>query len=373
MNPTGRPAIETENLTKRFHRTAAVDGLNLTVPAGSVFGFLGPNGAGKTTTIRMLMGLARPTSGQARLFGEPVGPDSPAKRYVGFLPDVPAFYGWMTAREYLDLAGSLFGLDHRTIKRRSDELLDLTGLKGTKTRIGGYSRGMKQRLGLAQALINDPDLVILDEPTSALDPIGRHEVLETIKAMATGVAGPGRAAVPKTVFFSTHILADIERVADRVAILDKGHLIVEDTMAALKARYARPVFEVRVESGLDELARAVRAEEWVQKVEAQEGPAGAVGAAGTVAAGTGKAGQLRILAKDGAAAKLALPRLVANLGLALDRFEVAEPTLEDIFLNLVGEGNSHGTVAGGTPAGGAAPSGPATAASDPAAEGGDPR
>ncbi len=364
MSASGRPAIETENLTKRFHRTVAVDGLNLVVPAGSVFGFLGPNGAGKTTTIRLLMGLARPTSGQARLFGEPVGPDSPAKRYVGFLPDVPAFYGWMTAREYLDLAGRLFGLDRRTIKRRTEELLDLTGLKGAKIRIGGYSRGMKQRLGLAQALINDPDLVILDEPTSALDPIGRHEVLETIKAMAAGVGGPGRAAVPKTVFFSTHILADIERVADRVAILDEGRLLVEDTMAALKARYARPVFEVRVESGLAELARAVAAEEWAQKVETQEGPAGV---------GVGKgAGQLRILAKDGAKAKLALPRLVANLGLALDRFEVAEPTLEDIFLNLVGENGRPDGAGGASPARGPAAEGTSAAVDTSAATGSRP-
>ncbi len=307
---SARPAIETKDLTKRFHGTAAVDHLNLVVPSGSVFGFLGPNGAGKTTTIRMLMGLARPTSGDARLLGEAVGPDSPVKGRVGFLPDVPAFYGWMTAREYLDFAGSLFGLDRGTLKGRTEELLDLTGLAGVKTRVGGYSRGMKQRLGLAQALINDPELVVLDEPTSALDPIGRHEVLETIKAMGSG---------SKTVFFSTHILADIERVADRVAILDRGRLVTQGAMADLKARYARPVFEVRVESGLAELARAVSAEEWAEKVETQSG-------------------QLRILARDGARAKTALPRLVASLGLALDRFEVSEPTLEDIFLGLVGEG-----------------------------------
>ncbi len=320
------PAVETRDLTKRFHGTAAVDRLNLAVPAGSVFGFLGPNGAGKTTTIRLLLGLARPTSGEALLFGERAGTESPVTRQVGFLPDVPAFYGWMTAAEYLDFAGGLFGLDRRTLKRRTEELLDLVGLRGVKTRLGGYSRGMKQRLGLAQALINDPDLVILDEPTSALDPIGRHEVLETIKAMGSGAPGSGSPGKPKTVFFSTHILADIERVADRVAILDRGRLLTEDTMQALKARYARPVFQVRVETGAAELARAVAAEAWAEKVETEP------------AIGGGSGGELRILARDGGQAKTALPRLVAGLGLALDRLEVSEPTLEDIFLGLVGEG-----------------------------------
>jgi len=308
---TDLPPIEIRGLTKRFGQALAVDSLTLAVPEGSVFGFLGPNGAGKTTTIRVLMGLANPTAGEVRLLGEVAGPACPAKRLVGFLPDVPAFYGWMTGPEYLRFAGDLFGLERSALKKRVGELLDLTGLTGVKTRIGGYSRGMKQRLGLAQALVNEPRLVILDEPTSALDPIGRHEVLETIQAMAQRT----------TVFFSTHILADVERVCDRVAILDQGRLLAEDTMVALKARYSRPIFKVRLAAGSEEFAQTASQAKWAEKVESLEG-------------------EVRILARDGETAKVEIPRLIGSRGLALEGFEISEPTLEDIFLKLVGEGKA---------------------------------
>ena len=310
------PAVQTRGLRKAYKTAVAVDSLNLTVPAGSIFGFLGPNGAGKTTTIRMLMGLARPTSGQALVFGVPAGPDSPAKRRIGFLPDVPAFYGWMKAAEYLEFSGGLFGLDGPALKQRIGELLEFTSLSGVKTRVGGFSRGMKQRLGLAQALINRPDLVILDEPTSALDPIGRREVLDAIKALGQNTS--------TTVFFSTHILADVERVCQRVAILDRGRLVADEPLHDLKARYARPVFLVSLANGYGrqaaELAGALGGLEWVEKAEP---------------AGEGGGGVVRVVALDTETAQRAIPKFIAERGLPLARFETAEPTLGDVFMNLV--------------------------------------
>ena len=191
------------------------------MPAGSVFGFLGPNGAGKTTTLRILGGLARPTAGSAAVLGHDVASAGNAVRtQIGFLPDVPGFYKWMTAAEFLRFAGGLFSIDDATLRARVAALLDLAGLASVDARIGTFSRGMKQRLGVAQALINAPRLLLLDEPTSALDPIGRKEVLDMIAALA------GRT----TVFFSTHILADVERVCDTVAVLDRGRVVAQDSI-----------------------------------------------------------------------------------------------------------------------------------------------
>ncbi|MGB4592717.1 MAG: ABC transporter ATP-binding protein, partial [Coriobacteriia bacterium] len=179
------PAIELVGLTKTDGEAYALENVDLSVPEGSVFGFLGPNGAGKTTTLRILTGLARATSGSARVFGvDVVDADDGVRARIGFLPDVPGFYEWMTAREFLRFAGSLFGLTGSVLDERVDVLLDLAGLKDVTTKIGGYSRGMKQRLGVAQALVNAPSLLMLDEPTSALDPIGRKEVLDMIASLA---------------------------------------------------------------------------------------------------------------------------------------------------------------------------------------------
>ncbi|MBK8647440.1 MAG: ABC transporter ATP-binding protein [Gemmatimonadetes bacterium] len=220
-------ALDIRSLRKEFGTAVALDGISLAVPNGSIFGFLGPNGAGKTTTIRIVTGLAHATAGTVRVLGRDLAHDRAAiAREIGFLPDVPGFYDWMTAVEFLGFTGRLFGLGGSALRQRVDDLLDLAGLTNVATRIGGYSRGMKQRLGIAQALINAPRLLILDEPTSALDPIGRREVLETVASLR------GRA----TVFFSTHILADVERVCDTVAILDHGQVVANSSVAALKQR-----------------------------------------------------------------------------------------------------------------------------------------
>jgi ABC-2 type transport system ATP-binding protein len=196
-------------------RVDAVHDVGFEVRRGEIFGFLGPNGAGKTTTIKMLMGLIRPSAGQAEILGQPV-PSLKAKRQVGFLPESPYFYDYLTGQELLDLMGRLCGLDRRQRRKRAGELLERVGLAAAKDRaLRKYSKGMLQRVGLAQALIHDPHLVVLDEPMSGLDPIGRKEIRDLILSLRE----EGR-----TVLFSTHILSDVELLCDRVAIVVGGRL-----------------------------------------------------------------------------------------------------------------------------------------------------
>jgi ABC-2 type transport system ATP-binding protein len=194
----------------------AVDQVSFDVQRGEVFGFLGPNGAGKTTTIKMLMGLIYPSGGTATLFGRPVG-DSTAKSKVGFLPESPYFYDYLTGREFLRFYGHLFGLFGTALDKRIDELLEVVGMTHARDlQLRKFSKGMLQRVGIAQALINDPELIILDEPMSGLDPIGRKEVRDLIlKLKETG----------KTVMFSSHILHDAELLCDRVAMIMRGKLV----------------------------------------------------------------------------------------------------------------------------------------------------
>ena len=300
-------AVVVAGLTKTYGHAKALDGVDLVVPEGSVFGFLGPNGAGKTTTLRILAGLARPTSGSASVFGHDVTRDADrVHALIGYLPDVPGFYKWMTAPEYLKLSGRLFGLEPAVLEQRVEALLDLARLTGVGTRVGGYSRGMKQRLGVAQALINAPRLLLLDEPTSALDPIGRREVLEMIAALA------GRT----TVFFSTHILADVERVCDDVAILARGRVVEQAGIDELKARHGgahRLVIEVDDPAAL---VAALTGVAWAAAVS-REGR------------------ELIVEVADLDAAHREIPVIVARLGLALRRFEAAEVSLEDVFVDLV--------------------------------------
>ena len=199
----------------RRRRVRALEGISFSVEAGEIFGFVGPNGAGKTTTIRILMGLIRASSGSARLFGHPV-PSRAARARLGFLPEAPYFYEYLTVVELLDLVGRLFGMDRTARRKRADELCELVGLAGARKQpMRSFSKGMLQRAGIAQALMSDPELVVLDEPTSGLDPLGRKEVRDIILDLR---------ARKKTVFFSSHILADVQAIADRVAIIVKGKL-----------------------------------------------------------------------------------------------------------------------------------------------------
>lgn len=222
LSSTPDHVVQIEAIRKVFRvgfwgrRVTAVDQLSLDVRRGEVFGFLGPNGAGKTTTIKMLMGLIYPTSGQARIFGHPVG-DPAAKAKLGFLPESPYFYDYLTSREFLNFYGHLFGLWGGSLDKRVDELLELVGMSHAKElQLRKFSKGMLQRVGIAQALINDPELVVLDEPMSGLDPIGRKEVRDLIFRLKES---------GKTVMFSSHILHDAELLCDRVAMIMKGRLV----------------------------------------------------------------------------------------------------------------------------------------------------
>jgi ABC-2 type transport system ATP-binding protein len=305
------PAIEIAGLTKAFGDVRALDGVDLTVPEGSVFGFLGPNGAGKTTTLRILTGLARPTSGYVSVLGADAATAGDAiRRRIGFLPDVPGFYDWMTAPEFLRFAGGLFGLERRQLDERVEMLLDLAGLSGVTTRVGGYSRGMKQRLGVAQALVNAPELLMLDEPTSALDPMGRKDLLDMLASLR------GRT----TVFFSTHILADVERVCDTVAILDRGRVVAQAPIGELKERYGASKVVVEVTSGADELATALEEAPWVSAMARADD------------------GSIELRVSDEAAAQRWIPQMVATRGLGLRRLEAGEMGLEEVFVELVGGG-----------------------------------
>ncbi len=210
------PPVAADGLVKHYGERVALDGLSLRVGQGEVVGLLGPNGAGKTTTVKILLGLVAPTAGHAELFGLPVT-DPAARRRVGYLPEQFRFPGWMTGAGLLDLHGRLAGLDAAVRTEHAAEVLDLVGLRGReRERIGGYSKGMQQRIGLAQALVGNPDLVILDEPTSALDPIGRRDVRDIVRTLrARGTA----------VVLNSHLLSEVEMVCDRVAIVDRGRLV----------------------------------------------------------------------------------------------------------------------------------------------------
>ncbi len=254
MTTSSDLVVQTEQLSKIFRvgfwgkRVTAVDGLNLEVRRGEVFGFLGPNGAGKTTTLKMLMGLIYPTDGQARLFGRDLG-DPQIKARLGFLPESPYFYDYLTSREFLEFYGHLFGLWGAVLSNRVDELLQLVGMTHAKDlQLRKFSKGMLQRVGIAQALINDPELVVLDEPMSGLDPVGRKEVRDLILRLKES---------GKTVLFSSHILHDAEVLCDRVAMILKGRLVACGRVTDLLDQGASHQVELVVDrltpEGLDHL------------------------------------------------------------------------------------------------------------------------
>ncbi len=304
-------SVKVENLKKYYGAVHALDGLDMDVAPGTVYGFLGPNGAGKTTTLRILTGLAFPDGGSAQVAGLDVVKDGQKlSRFIGHLPEEPAFYTWMTPREFLDYLGRLYGLSASERTARTRELLAMVHLEDVaKRRIAGFSRGMRQRLGVAAALIHHPQVLFLDEPASALDPAGRKEVLDLIETLR------GQC----TVVMSTHILADVERVCDVVGIIARGRMLVQSPREELLARYAVPAFEVAADdaAALANWGEELRRLPWVAGVASQNGT-------------------LRITVKDVQEAKLALLQKIVEAGLALNRFEEIRPSLEDVFLQLVG-------------------------------------
>ena len=223
-------AIETADLAKRYGRLTALAGLTMSIPRGDIFGFLGPNGAGKTTAVKLLLGLARATSGEASLLGAPLSDAAAhreARRKVGYLPELFRYQGWLTAREVLGVHAELIGLPKHEWDGETARVAAVAGIaERAGDRVATFSKGMQQRLGLAAALLGRPELVMLDEPTSALDPVGRHDVREIIR---------GLKADGHTVFLNSHLLAEVEQVCDRVAIVDKGRVLASGTFAELLA------------------------------------------------------------------------------------------------------------------------------------------
>lgn len=295
--------LEVNHVNKHFGDKQVLHDLSFTVPEGAIFGFVGENGAGKTTTMKLILGLDTIDAGTINLFGQPVHyGETATNQAVGYLPDVPEYYNYMTAAEYLRFCGRLTAMAPDELKTRIPEMLSLVGLPNNKHRIRGFSRGMKQRLGIAQALLNRPKLLICDEPTSALDPAGRSEFLTLLASLKTQT----------TIIFSTHILADVERVADRVGILHHGQLQVNDTLAAIKAQYAvnQIVLSFETEAQAKQAATLIQGKQNAQRVvvtyhDDYTGTANAV-----------------------------LSQLLANqlVPVAMDR---SEPSLEDIFLEVI--------------------------------------
>jgi ABC-2 type transport system ATP-binding protein len=223
------PAVHASDLRKEYGRTIALAGLSMTVGRGEVFGFLGPNGAGKTTAVKLLLGLARPTGGEAMVLGAPAG-DRETRRRVGYLPELFRFQAWLTATEVLLLHTRLLGLPRERRQPVARDALDTVGLAGRGgDKVGTFSKGMQQRLGLGVALLGDPALVILDEPTSALDPVGRHQVRTLIRDLR------GRGT---TVFLNTHLLEEAEHVCDRVTVISRGKALATGTLAELRGERA---------------------------------------------------------------------------------------------------------------------------------------
>lgn len=234
--------LNINHLAKRFGEKEVLKGIDLSVKAGGIYGFIGQNGSGKTTTMKAILGLLKPDSGEIFVCGEKVNfGETKTNRHVGYLPDVPEFYSFLTAREYLRLCGESLGMNNVEITHRSSELLKLVSLENEKHRIKGYSRGMKQRLGIAQALLGRPKLLICDEPTSALDPMGRKEILDILLSVKDQT----------TVLFSTHILTDVERICTDVAFLHNGKIAMQGSVADLKKLHPSQDYYIQLQRPSD--------------------------------------------------------------------------------------------------------------------------
>lgn len=304
-------ALKLKNLSKKFGDFAAVSNLNFEVAENRVFGFLGPNGAGKTTTIRAIVGLLKPTAGSIEIAGNKiVFGDAKTNKYFGYLPEQPSFYNWMTGQEYLNFIGGTFNLDKEVKKKKIAELLGLVDLADAKLKkISTYSNGMKQRLGIAQALINDPKVLIMDEPVSALDPIGRREVLNIIENLKKKM----------TVFLSTHILSDVDRICDDVAIINKGKIITVSPLVELKEKYATGILEVEFGSDPESILSELRTQPWAGKVE--------------------KSGnQIKIWLKGEETIPKNLPlKYFAKVPQSVLKYGLILPEIEDLFIDLITE------------------------------------
>ncbi len=301
--------LRLEHVKKSFGTLEVIRDVSFTVGERSVFGLIGKNGAGKTTTMKMILGLLKASGGEITVCGERVAyGSSKTNRFIGYLPDVPEFYGFMRPKEYLKLCGEISGLNALETRTRSLELLELVGLGGVNRKIGGFSRGMKQRLGIAQALLGNPALLICDEPTSALDPVGRKEILDILSI----------AKARASIVFSTHILSDVERICDEIGILDGGRLVLSGQLSDVKSTYRndRVLIEPTAKQDVPALIEKLKRLEPVR----QAMPDG---------------GSVIVRLDDARADSFAVLSFLAKEKIPVTKFEVLEPTLEDVFLEAV--------------------------------------
>lgn len=296
--------LELSHVSKHFGDKKVLQNVTFYVPPKCIFGFIGRNGAGKTTTMKSILGLLQIDSGKITICGDKVAyGHNLTNRHIGYLPDVPEFYSYMTAREYLRLCGDVTGMKSSDIKNRSDELLELVGLTNEKHRIKGYSRGMKQRLGIAQALINRPKLLICDEPTSALDPVGRKEILDILSA----------SKEQTSVLFSTHILSDVEKICDRIALLEDGNIVISGTIDEIKHMRSDPDIELLLQNSED-ISKVTKAFPYA---EMQEG---------------------KLMFKNASANQAEqILSFVAAQHISIIRYERHESNLEDLFMEVIGK------------------------------------
>ena len=325
--------LSVEGLSKSFSTNKVIDSISFDVPEGCIFGFIGANGAGKTTTMKMILGLIPSDEGAVFVCGEKVSFGATrTNRHIGYLPDVPVFYGYMRPKEYLQLCGEIVGLSAEENRRRGAELLEMVGLADANKKISGFSRGMKQRLGMAQALLNRPKLLICDEPTSALDPMGRKEILDILKQIK------GQT----TVVFSTHILSDVERICDRVAVLSKGHIVLAGTLAELRAKHRSDSLAVEFSSVKDRerfvtaaKGLLLAAATFTQDMPAQETSTKEISAQETSAKlASSSDTELILQVKDVAAAQRETMRVLSENDILPLRLEVLEPTIESLYLEV---------------------------------------
>lgn len=297
--------LKVSHVSKRFGSNQIIEDLSFTVKEHTIYGFIGQNGAGKTTTMKMILGLLAMDSGEILVNGERVSyGQNKTNQYIGYLPDVPEFYSFLSPMEYLTLCGKITGIEENQRKKRAENLLELVGLSTrANKRIHGFSRGMKQRLGIAQALFNEPKLLICDEPTSALDPLGRKEILDILSQVREQT----------TVIFSTHILSDVERICDEVGVLHQGKLAVGGSMEAVRNMHHKDGFEI-------EFRTPQEAACFLSKM------AGGEYRGKTVLSYTGGAEEKLHKAYG----------ILAESDISPIRIELQEPTLESLFMEVIG-------------------------------------
>jgi len=299
--------LEIKNLSKKFGDYHLIKDVTFSVPEGSIFGFIGVNGAGKTTTMKMILGLLASDEGEIYVCGEKVTYGATkTNRHIGFLPDVPEFYGYMKPKEYLHLCGEIVGLSPSMVKKRTSELLTLVGLADVNRKISGFSRGMRQRLGMAQALLNEPKLLICDEPTSALDPMGRKEILDILLAIK------GRT----TVIFSTHILSDVERVCDQIAVLNGGEIVLSGTLGEIQTEHRMDQLLIEFATAEDKARFANLEKDFTEGVAWEDL-------------------QVTLCTTDLQGSQRKILRFLAEQDILPKRVQVLEPNLENLFMEVV--------------------------------------